>query len=380
MNNNISAATNTTTIWDVQGGNFTFNGNLTGGGTITRGIGATLTLYLGGDNSGFTGTYQDQVNANAVTRFNTASAGSANARWIWNQGTSTRMTLNFGDGTINWGSMTGTGFVQQGVAGTSIIQAGALGLNDTFSGVMQQFAAGDVLGLTKVGTGTMTLSGANTYTGLTTVSNGTLVITTAHAGNGDFVVNDNKTLGVVNNGGSQTALLNSLTLGDTAGPMKLFFTNVASTTIPVITVVSAVTQNGTCNIAISNSLMNTGVYPLIKYGSLAGAGSFVLSSVPSGVTATLTNDPSNLWIALNVSVGNNVNTNPTNMTSVVNGSNLELSWPADHIGWRLQAQTNSLSAGLGTNWVDVPNTSTVNSYTNVINAANGSVFYRMVYP
>ena len=98
------------------------------------------------------------------------------------------------------------------------------------------------------------------------------------------------------------------------------------------------------------------------------------------MTATLTNDTSNLWIALKVSVGNNVNTNPTNITSVVNGTNLELSWPADHIGWRLQVQTNSLSIGLGTNWVDVPNTGTVSSYTNVVNPANGSVFYRMVYP
>ena len=73
-------------------------------------------------------------------------------------------------------------------------------------------------------------------------------------------------------------------------------------------------------------------------------------------------------------------TNPTNVTSVVNGNNLELSWPADHIGWRLQVQTNSLSTGLGNNWVDVPNTATANSYTNVINPENGSVFYRMVYP
>jgi hypothetical protein len=161
----------------------------------------------------------------------------------------------------------------------------------------------------------------------------------------------------------------------------LFFTNVASTTIPVITAAAAVTRNGTCNIAISNSIVNSGsVYPLVKYGSLAGAGSFVLSSVPSGVTATLTNDTSNMWIALTVAVGNNVNTSPTNITTSVSGKTLTLSWPADHIGWRLQTQTNSLSTGLGTNWVDVPNTSTVNSCTNAINTANGSVFYRMVYP
>ena len=65
---------------------------------------------------------------------------------------------------------------------------------------------------------------------------------------------------------------------------------------------------------------------------------------------------------------------------MVNGGSLELSWPADHIGWRLQCQSNSLATGLYTNWVDVPNTATVSSVTNAINAANGAVFYRMVYP
>jgi len=284
-------------------------------------------------------------------------------------------------GIIDLGALSGNGIgLVNNNAGTVTMSVGALNTSTVFSGTIIANGA-NIIALTKVGTGTLTLSGVNTYTGLTTVSNGTLVISTAHAGNGDFAVNDNKTLGVVNNGGSQTALLNSLTLGDAAGPTKLFFTNVASTTVPVMTVATAVTRNGTCNIAISNSLVSTGgVYPLVKYGSLAGAGSFVLSSVPSGVTATLTNDASNLWIALKVSVGNNVNTNPTNITSVVNGNQLILSWPTDHIGWRLQAQTNSLSTGLGTNWVDVPNTGAVNSYTNVINAANGSVFYRMVYP
>ena len=73
-------------------------------------------------------------------------------------------------------------------------------------------------------------------------------------------------------------------------------------------------------------------------------------------------------------------TNPTNITSVVNGSNLELTWPVDHTGWTLQAQTNSLSSGLGTNWVNVSVSTSVNSVTNPIAPASGSVFYRLVLP
>ena len=37
--------------------------------------------------------------------------------------------------------------------------------------------------------------------------------------------------------------------------------------------------------------------------------------------------------------------NPTNITSSVSSNTLTIAWPADHIGWILQAKTNSLSAG-----------------------------------
>jgi len=75
-----------------------------------------------------------------------------------------------------------------------------------------------------------------------------------------------------------------------------------------------------------------------------------------------------------------VATNPTNIVAQFTGNTLMLSWPADHTGWRLQAQTNDLTQGLGTNWVDVANSSITNQMTLPINPASGSVFYRMIYP
>ena len=62
------------------------------------------------------------------------------------------------------------------------------------------------------------------------------------------------------------------------------------------------------------------------------------------------------------------------------GGMLTLSWPADHVGWRLQVQTNSLATGLGTNWVEVPGSTTTNSLTLPVDSGNGSVFYRLTYP
>jgi hypothetical protein len=75
-----------------------------------------------------------------------------------------------------------------------------------------------------------------------------------------------------------------------------------------------------------------------------------------------------------------VNTTPTNLTVVVGGGNLNLTWPADHTGWRLQAQTNPVTVGLRSNWFDVPGSTTTNQIVMPLDPANGSVFYRMVYP
>ena len=70
----------------------------------------------------------------------------------------------------------------------------------------------------------------------------------------------------------------------------------------------------------------------------------------------------------------------TNIFWQVGSGQLQLSWPQDHLGWRLQIQTNDLSKGLGTNWVTVPNSTNVCQTNVTVNPTNGSVFLRMVYP
>jgi hypothetical protein len=75
-----------------------------------------------------------------------------------------------------------------------------------------------------------------------------------------------------------------------------------------------------------------------------------------------------------------VNLNPTSIAFAVSGNQLTLSWPADHTGWELEIQTNSLAVGINTNWVPDPASTTVDSIAIPINLANGTVFYRLVYP
>jgi 4-phytase/acid phosphatase len=69
--------------------------------------------------------------------------------------------------------------------------------------------------------------------------------------------------------------------------------------------------------------------------------------------------------------------NPTNITASVSSNTLTIAWPADHVGWILQAQTNGLSAG---QWFDLPGSSDGNAVAIPINPANPAVFYRLRQP
>jgi hypothetical protein len=75
-----------------------------------------------------------------------------------------------------------------------------------------------------------------------------------------------------------------------------------------------------------------------------------------------------------------VSTTPTNLTFAAVGNTLNISWPATHTGWRLEAQTNSVNVGISNNWFTVPGSATTNQIFMPLNPANGAVFYRLIYP
>ncbi|MGC3959940.1 MAG: hypothetical protein QM813_19040 [Verrucomicrobiota bacterium] len=72
--------------------------------------------------------------------------------------------------------------------------------------------------------------------------------------------------------------------------------------------------------------------------------------------------------------------NPVTLSSVVSGNNLNLSWPANQLGYRLEVQTNSLAVGVSNNWVTVPGSTSVTSMSVPIITGNPTVFYRLVFP
>ncbi len=125
---------------------------------------------------------------------------------------------------------------------------------------------------------------------------------------------------------------------------------------------------------------------LSQFGGVASGGTFLTNSFDAfaiGWRATANASATTIdlnQITVSASVASLVSLVPTNLVAQVVGNQLQLSWPSDHLGWRLQIQTNTLSIGLGTNWATVPNSTNTTQLQIPIDPANGAVFLRLIYP
>jgi len=162
----------------------TLDGNISGSATIS----CTNYLYdnyvdgvlqLGGDNSGFAGTFVQWQTSDSTglgsmsTYFTSASAGSANANWNIEQGVLANDVS--GTPTITLGSLSGSGTLSNAVPGsTATFAVGGNNQASEFDGIIEDGSG--VVNLTKTGAGELTLTGANTYSGATAIQNGTLVL------------------------------------------------------------------------------------------------------------------------------------------------------------------------------------------------------------
>ncbi len=73
-------------------------------------------------------------------------------------------------------------------------------------------------------------------------------------------------------------------------------------------------------------------------------------------------------------------TTSTNLTCTLSNNTLTLIWPPNYTGWLLQMQTNSLSMGLGTNWVTIGGSETNSIFQTPLSPTVPTVFYRLKYP
>ncbi len=315
-------------------------------------------------------------------------------------------------GLVVYGVSTTDNFTET-LAGATTLQSGTtniMGVNGSAGAaetlnVTAPISGGGNLQINGVGgnIGVIVLGANNTYTGTTTVAGGMLLVNGAN-GNSAITVNTNATLGGIGSIGGTVAVPVGGTLAPgipargaltaAIGTLTAGNTTVGGTVLMKIDRGAAPTSD---KLAAPGIAINPGaILTVSNIGStnLVAGDTFTLFSAPiSGSFSVATLPPlpgtSLYWTnklsvdgTIAVASTSTVNTNPTNLTATVSGNTLTLSWPADHLGWHLQVQTNPLTSGLGTNWFMIPGSDTqVGLRTNIIiNPADGSVFYRMSYP
>jgi autotransporter-associated beta strand protein len=306
---------------------------------------------------------------------------------------------------LSGGIETGTGstlaFGRRGTYTAAILN---LPQSVTVSGVIA--GPGAVMTESTTNASLFTLSAANTYTGNTTLNGGTLslgysgsiAITPVITVNSNAILDVSGvafTLGVGQKLTGNGTVNGSVTADGTISP---------GAPVGVLTFNNDLTINGNLVFELNKSLAqsNSAIHVV---GTLANTsvGTLTVSNLGPGLVAgdkfTLFTQPLPNGKALTivpptgVTFTNNladdgsitvltapplVNTNPTNITFGVSGGGLHLSWPADHLGWRLL--TNSVSVADTNAWFSYPGSATATNVVIPINPATPHVFFRMVYP
>ena len=348
--------------------------------------GGGSTLQLDGTAGNLNIAQDFQMSCRNVTTYNVENVTGSNTL-------SGTLNIQSGGGAIYFQSDAGT----LDIAG-NINYIGTLngGRTYTFSGAGNHIVNGIIaapvytnapINVTMNGTGTLTLANANTYPNITTVNNGLLLVSgsinstggVSVAGGtlgGTGTINDAVSVGTGGTlspgaGGIGALVINSnLTL---AGTTYIEVSKTGATSDQVTGVVTA-NYGGTLFATNLAGTLNIGdSFPV--FSAAAHTGNFAAITGTPGTGKAWKFNPTNGVLSVVLGVA----TNPTNITATVSGNHLTLSWPADHLGWTLQAQTNSITTGLTTNWVDVAGSAASNTNVMTINPANPTVFYRLRY-
>ena len=182
------------------------------------------------------------------------------------------------------------------------------------------------------------------------------------------------------------ALLSNLTLstgGLTPSPFAAGTLTYAATNAYVSNLVTVTATSADANATLQLKL-NGGSYTSLT------------SSVASGLQTLVLNPPVNTLV-VKVTAQDGVTTNLYSVSvllqpsvtaftltnGVSGGTNLVLSWPLDHTGYRLLTQTNNLNKGISANladWGTVANYAATNAAVIPILTTNLNQYFRLVYP
>jgi autotransporter-associated beta strand protein len=123
--------------------------------------------------------------------------------------------------------------------------------------------------------------------------------------------------------------------------------------------------------------LNGGAFGPLTSGVASPAQTLVLPTNTVAVKVTSADNLANQTYTVNVTLKPSLT--PATLAKSVNGSTLTLTWPADHLGWLLQVQTNTTASGITTNWVTIPGTDWMTQTNFTVIKTSPSVFYRLRY-
>ncbi len=373
----------------VQSGNVRFSG----GGSYSEIQQRWHTASLGAANGIATGAVLDLAGSGTVgtpavldlNGFNQTLAGlknaiaSNNAAWVSNSVTTTNiLTLSLGASNYSFGGSIGGSVALTLNSGTqTLARSGVTMLNGSYN----------YFGNTTINGGKLVLGSGIAITNTPVIAIGTGAILDATAspvtlaasqilqGNGTLLGNLSVN-GVVSPGASIGKLTCSSNVTFNGGGQAFMEISQSAVTNDLLQVNGTLTYGGT--LTVTNLAGELAVGDSFKlFNAATYAGNFTATNLPFlSVGQAWQFTPTNGTL----SVVQTVATNPTGIAfAIVNGA-LQLSWPADHLGWTLEIQTNSLAVGLGTNWVALPETSATNNYSIPVNFEAGVGFYRLRYP
>jgi autotransporter-associated beta strand protein len=286
----------------------------------------------------------------------------------------------------------GGGSVTNSAGTNATLTIAGNGAATTFSGTISDPGNSSSISLLKSGSSTQVLAGANTYSGPTTISNGNLLVNGSLGTNivlvsggllggngilgGPVMIQPGGTLSPGFNSVGALTLSNTLTLAGTT----FIEINRSLPTNDVVRGLEAVTFGGTLTVTNLGGLLAAGdTFQLFSAATYAGA--FAVTNLPplgnNLCWANRLGEDGTIAVVVMVSTG------PTNLVWNWGGTNLVLSWPADHTGWRLLVQIHNLAAGLSLNtndWAAVPGSSGTNQVSLPVDVTQPAEFYQLVYP
>jgi autotransporter-associated beta strand protein len=247
---------------------------------------------------------------------------------------------------------------------------------------------GAVVSLAKSGTGILSLDGDVGCTGTTTVSAGTLLVNGTLPSSALTMAN-NTTLGGAGIIGSAVTIPLGGTLAAGAGVGMLTVNNNVTLQTGSTTRVELDKAAGTNDqLNVAGLLSYGGSLIVTNLGGTLWAGDafhiFNASSTTGSFSAiSLPPLPTGFnwqWNPASgtISIISTVALNPTNLTANFLPAALQLSWPDDHIGWRIE--TNAVDITDPNSWFTLNGSSNTNQVFLPINPASSQVFFRMVFP